>query len=458
MVGIVTMIVVGVAFLVALVRPAWTIAIVMMMFPIEQALQASNPIFTTYGTLTNYAIGCLTLWSLVRLFFVGGLVWQHWFNGMMVATTVLFGYAAFSYFWTASPEWLLEFMKWTGPYIMVSVVCTPLLVSGIDTIREVRLAILLLGSAIAMLIMANPNFELYAGRLVVMVDSTRSNPLATGELGGMIILAAVLGSANETKTWQLALRISALFIGLGMGFLSGSRGETLGSIGLAVLYLPLSRKLANLNQFLITVSIAVLFAGGILIGQMLFVTDENEGRWSYEAVMYGGSGRLDNVLDLAGHYFRRPQFWLTGLGSAAFHDLPTTWGDPYSHVLSADLVFELGVPGIVIAIILGTGAVRSVRTLFRCVHDDPVRRASVAFLAALTTYSFLLANKKGVLWAQYDLFFGICLLARLAGLQVDAMAREQALAGDAAATDEFADDSGLPESGTEHAAALARTS
>lgn len=103
MVGIVTMIVVGVAFLVAARSSRVDDRDRDDDVPDRAALQASNPIFTTYGTLTNYAIGCLTLWSLVRLFFVGGLVWQHWFNGMMVATTVLFGYAAFSYFWTASP-------------------------------------------------------------------------------------------------------------------------------------------------------------------------------------------------------------------------------------------------------------------------------------------------------------------------------------------------------------------
>lgn len=420
MLSIVSVTLIALAYLYAVTRPAWAVAVVLTMFATEQLLQASNPVFRTHGSLANFIVGLVVLGALTNAFLSGKLRWSRWITPAAVLTLLLYLYAAISWFWTSSPEWLAEYIRWTSPYIMVTLGLAPLLVGSFKDLRDFRFAMLVLGTLVAALIILSPGFELVNGRYVVNIDNdSRTNPLAIGALGGMLVLLSVLGPSTEVGLGILALRATAFFAGLGLGFMSGSRGEVLSALAFSMAFLPMARRVANLGQFVGIVAVVAIFLIGVISVRSLFVVAENEDRWSSEGMLYGSLGRIENAVDLANHYFRRPVFWLTGLGSAAFHDLPTRSGDPYSHVIVADLIFELGLPGVVLGTSIFALAVKNSRRLFAMVKDDPPARALVAYLAAFTAYEFTLANKAGILWAQYDLFFGTVLLGRLFALRSD---------------------------------------
>ena len=205
MVQVLTLLFIGMVYLVAVWRPAWATAVVLTMFPIEQALQASSSLFRDRGSLANMAIGVLVLVSLTFSFIRGRLVMRSWVTAPMVLTTALYCWAATSYFWTFSPEWLAEYIRWTTPYIIVTIGLAPLLIAGLDDLRELRIALLVIGTAVALLIIANPNFQFVGGRLVVNVDNdSRTNPLAIGALGGLLVLLSILGPSKETHPGILA--------------------------------------------------------------------------------------------------------------------------------------------------------------------------------------------------------------------------------------------------------------
>ncbi len=424
MISIAALVLVGCLYLVAVWRPAWAVTVVLTMFATEQLLQASSGIFRTYGSLANVCVGGVVLLALGKSFLAGTLQTSRWINTASVLTLLLYGYAGFSWLWTASPEWLAEYIRWTSPYILVTLALAPLLIRSMDDLRELRVAMLVVGSIVAVLIILSPGFELVNGRYVVNIDrDSRTNPLAIGALGGMLVLLSVLGPSSEVRPGIVALRITAFFAGLGLGFMSGSRGEVLAAIVFAFVFLPVARRINNFGQFVGTAVVSLIFVVGVYAIRSIFVGADNEDRWSTEGLIYGPLGRLENVQDLALLYLDRPLLWFTGIGSAAFHDLPTRSGDPYSHVLIADLIFELGVPGVILGVAIFWGAVGNAKQLFASVCHDPQSRAMVAFLAAFIAYEFALANKAGIIWAQYDLFFGLVLLGRLTALQSDADAR-----------------------------------
>jgi hypothetical protein len=233
----------------------------------------------------------------------------------------------------------------------------------------------------------------------------------------MLVLVAALAPPSTGHRWLVLLRVAAFIAGLGLAFLSGSRGQVLFALMCAMLFYPMSRRLKSLSNFVGVALGIVILVLGVAMVRSLFVGIENEERWSSESLVYGGEGRLENVMDLARAYASHPAFWPIGLGCLAFHDLPTTGGDPYSHVIIADIIFELGIPGVVLfSTILGIATWSAVK-LFAMVSHDPQKRADVAFLAAFTFYEFMLANKAGQLWGQTGLFMGCCMLTRLALLE-----------------------------------------
>ncbi|MDZ4755143.1 MAG: hypothetical protein SGJ11_11705 [Phycisphaerae bacterium] len=430
MVATLTLIFAGLVFMIAALRPTWATAVVLLMFPMEQALQASSGLFRSSGSLANYLIGSLVLVSLTIAVMRGRLEWRGWLTMTLGITAALYGYAGLSILWTSSPEWLGEYIRWTSPYVVVSVVLAPLLIGSVRSLAELRIALLLVGTGIGLLIIANPNFGLVGGRLVVNVDAdSRTNPLAIGALGGLLTVLAILGPAPESRRWLLLLRAGAFVTGLGVSFLSGSRGELIAGLIASAVLLPMARRIKNVGQFFGTCAVAGVFLIGFVMVRGIFVSDGNEARWTAESLSSGSFGRLENVVDLAGLYLERPLYWLIGLGSAAFHDLPTRSGDPYSHVLVADLIFELGLPGIVIGVSLAYITIRNGRTLFTAFRDDPELRALATMLCALVLFKFIVSNKAGTVWGAFDLFFGICLLGRVVALyrleQSEAWAEEE---------------------------------
>jgi O-antigen ligase len=126
------------------------------------------------------------------------------------------------------------------------------------------------------------------------------------------------------------------------------------------------------------------------------------------------SGRFANILVLFDAWISRPLAPIVGLGYSAFEYYSGTAGEPYSHVIFADAIFELGLPGAVLMGIFIVTSTRSAIRLFRSSSDDLDRRSSAVMLIAWFAYEALLANKQGAFWVMPMMFPAGIALSQLA--------------------------------------------
>jgi len=202
-------------------------------------------------------------------------------------------------------------------------------------------------------------------------------------------------------------------IGAGVALLSGSRGQMVLAVLTIIVTIPLAYRVSNLRGFVLTTAAAVVVVVGMMFAASLFISWRNDDRWDAQSLVFGGAGRLDNVVDLFAAYLSSPGHWVQGLGVSAFRELDTRSGDDYSHVLLADALAEAGIIG---AAILGTVLVlgwRQGRDLFVAVRHDHSSRIDLSVILAITLYYLLLSNKQGSMLGTPLLFGLLILIGRL---------------------------------------------
>jgi hypothetical protein len=450
MIELVSLAVMGLMGLFALVRPAWGFAFVLSMFGIEQLLQACHPIFIDQKTLTNVGIGLLAVWTIAYMGISGQLTTRRMLNVTFNLTLALYAFASLSQLWSPSP--LLPFLVTDAlPYNILSFILAPLMISRMKDLQAGLAAFLIVGSIVCALIVINPRFTWWGGRYILYLDATtKSNPLATGTLGGMVMIVSVLLiQPNMTRAFQ-AIRAVAFIAGVSMGMMSGSRGQVMFALPILFILYPLARRVTNFANFAQTSAAVAVVAVVFYVASGFFVVHENENRWNAEALIYGGDGRLQNVIDLFNAYMARPAFWLVGLGSDAFLYYPNQTGDIYSHVMLADLLFELGVIGFVIGMTLFLCTATAGKRLVMLVYEDDVMRPAAITLVALTIYHFMLLQKQGQIWGAFPFFMFCIILTRLERLTQEEAAEQSALAQhyDADSSDEASDDASPDPRGT----------
>jgi hypothetical protein len=387
-----------VTFTAALFRPAIALALLVSMFPLEQLLQANVPFFVAQTSAFNILCGVMALLA----------VGLHWLrrpdtlvgsiNGVSLCVFGLFLFAAMSLLWTRNPAWAAETVRDGAPYAIVLLVFTPLLVNDMEGLRAFAKATLVISLLISLQLLANPNLELYTARLVLEIDAAqKSNPLVIGTMGGVMMILAALLHFEKSPLWSL-IRYSSAFVGLGIGLLSGSRGQVIFAFLAAVLFFPMSRQVADLRRFFGAAFAAATLAFAAFLGLRVFISADNELRWSSESLAYGGLGRLENVIDLLWAWIREPAYLLTGLGYFSFAEIPNRSGDGYSHVMLADSLGELGLIGLGLYLTFWYLVARTVTQVFRNYGHDPEYRSVVAAMAALLAFNLVLQNKQGTLY------------------------------------------------------------
>ena len=139
-------------------------------------------------------------------------------------------------------------------------------------------------------------------------------------------------------------------------------------------------------------------------------------RFSSDELIYGSSSsstRVENVLALGQAWVQSPVAWVLGLGFYAFNGLFADAGNIYSHVLFADVIFELGLPGVALMSGFLYFVIRDAFRLYNVASSAPLTRAACAVLIALFAYQLLLVNKQGNLWGSMYFFLMGILISRL---------------------------------------------
>jgi hypothetical protein len=415
-------------------RPPLAFALVVLMFPMEQVIQAHAPglISSAFGIkAVNYGVGVTAVFAAAKACLTRPKGFSRWMNTATVSALSLLAWAAVSLLWSPGRAEGLEVVVGNIPYLVLFIIVAPLLVGDIDDLRMSQQAVMVIGMVLCAIIVVSPEFTSRFGRLgYVVASGVRSNPLAIGELGGVVLLVgATMRGSTLLGFPLLPLRVAAAILGVLVAIKSGSRGQLAFALMVTILFVPVAAPVRNVGAFIssaIIVGLTVVVVDFVISTQLQGIEAR---RFSGEALLYGDSsafGRVNNVIALGSEWIRNPLAILIGLGYYAFSSLSASGGQPYSHVMFADALFELGIPGVVLT---ATGLIvsgLSVLRLFRAFGSDRVLRATVAVMGGMLAYQVLLANKQGTMWGIPMLFMLQAVVTRIWLRERDAM-EEQSL-------------------------------
>ncbi len=399
-------------------RPPWAFALVLLMFPLEQAMQAHCPMLRVGlgSQLVNYAVALTSILACVRVFFKGnGFV--NSMNTAMVATIALYVWSAITLVWSPGRVTGFDIIGSALPYFFLIIVIAPLLISDVDELGQSLRVMLWIALPLGVIFIVSPEFTSLYGRIGIEVGiGKRSNPLAIGELGGTLLLIGATLRKGLLPVAGSVIRTVAVIVGAIVAIKAGSRGQFFIAIFIAVAFIPVSAPLRNLSAFLsalIGISVVIGAASVLLSTQLEGLAAK---RFSADSMLYGESsvlGRASNLFVLAAACLQSPLAIFIGLGYNAFSTLSEGVGEPYSHILFADALFELGIPGaILMSMIVWTGC-RSMYQLLRFHAHNPLERAVLATASALLVSQILLVNKQGSLWGTPVLFPLLVVMVRI---------------------------------------------
>jgi len=395
-----------------------TFVLLLTMFPLEQALQSFSPFLKTGIGLevVNYLIGLVVLISvLTSLIKINSFLFGY-FNRSMLLCCALYAWSVLTLAWSPGQVEGLRQILSGIPYFVLIIVMGSLLITSINDLYRSIIITMIFSIPIALVFILNNQFEMTSGRLVMKLDGVMSsNVLATGEFGGFLIIFSSLLRNSNSRYLTLFLRISAGILGSIVVIQSGSRGQLIFSIIISLFMLPITSKVKNLVGFitLLFVFIFILTTSYIIFNNLL--EGKSSDRFSLDQLLYGqssASGRFSNILNLAGTWATSPFALFLGLGYGAFSYISAST-EVYSHVLFADAIFELGIPGFLLISLCLIFSFRSLIKTFQMYKDTPNNRSAVAILIALIFYQFILVNKQGYLWGIPYLFLFTCIAGRI---------------------------------------------
>jgi hypothetical protein len=411
MLGLITYAVIVASLLMALWKyPAVALAGVLCMFGLEQWGQASHPFFAQHQTFTNFAVGGILLLALAVKFLKGEYVFANYPTvGWLVLG--LFSYTFAAAIWAPRPDLSLNLWISRTPYVFTIIILTPLIISSRSDLHASFKALILVGSSLSLLLMTFVSWE---ARMIVLEEGL-GNPLAVSGMAGMVALAAMLADPwPSSKIWKIA-KWAVLALCLFLVVRSGSRGQLLGLIGLSAVCWPIRRRMENVKQFVIWISL-VLFLTAITTWalQEFWAKQENYyaggNRWSEQAMEGAMSGRFDQGLYLVRLWFDSPETIIFGLGNSASFD-PRILGI-YPHFVPLEILAEEGLIGFAIFVVILYMTARNAVQCYRLVRLDPKERSAFAALLAM----FLLAFKQGSLLGNLEPFMFAIILGKYARL------------------------------------------
>lgn len=410
-----------IAYIVLLVlvvlRPPIALGPIVCMFGAEQFLFANVSFFRSNAAIVNYAVGVLVLAGLLSNTMRGGKIAFYWPPiGWLIL--LLHGYYAVSFFWSISPEWTISNLTFMAPYTLTISFSLPLLFRDLKDVRLGLMVTVFMALILSVLLLGTTQIHKF-GRTIEFAGEIsgsrfsdfggRGNPLAIADLGAALSLIAVLLRwPKGNKLWQW-LKWLAVFTGSALVLRSGSRGQFVGMIVAVAAFYKFSRPKTNVQILVTGLISAVAFGLIIAFAMNQFAVDQGS---RFDVSTFGeaySNTRVELCSTLLKEWIASsPLNWVFGLGAAA------SWGIQgiYPHVVPVEVLCELGVLGFAGYIILIGFASTSLYRLGKMTKNSGIDRSTVAVMAALFVFNFLMSLKQGSFLFFYHMFFVAIMTAR----------------------------------------------
>lgn len=195
---------------------------------------------------------------------------------------------------------------------------------------------------------------------------------------------------------------------------SGSRGQLLGTILISIACWPISRRLANVKQF-VTLGLVVAFLAAATNWAIQEYSSQQTysaygSRWSEQSAQEDVSGRLNNAIFLVRLAYESPEAVLIGLGNSASYD-PRILGI-YPHFVPLEVLAEEGLIGFGLYLTILFCSMRSCLRSFRIIANEPRERLLLGGLVGLYMFTLLLSFKQGSLLGNLEFFMLSIILGR----------------------------------------------
>ena len=404
--------IIGTIFFLILWRPAAALILTSNIFALKQWAQASSLFFLERPLLTNLLAGSLVLVA-IFLQFVRDRVRRPLYPREAWLTAALLLYALLSILWAPDFETSMSIWYEQMRYIVTIVFLASITIQEPEDLKVAFSGMLVLGTILAALLMFAVKWDsrsIIIGRDAAFQE-VGGNPLAVGQLGGTLVVLALLYRLKGHHLLLKALRCAAFLLGFALMIRSGSRGQIGGALFAAALFWAfMSQSRGYLKPLLVVISLGVLALIAKTWIDYFWKGHVGEAR-RFDASMIQGdiAGRVQNAITLLGHWIKSPFSIIFGLGSSASYKILGI----YPHIVPIEVLGEEGLIGFALfCTTIVSNVVSGLRSL-RMAAADREMRSLFACVAALWTYSFVLINKQGNLLGSTDFFLYSVLLGKL---------------------------------------------
>lgn len=408
----------------ALYRPYWASVLLLTYVAYEQLLSSYISGVSRNSWLINAIAAVVAAISVLISMLYKKKPLAGYFNINTMLVACLYAFAIFGVTYSMLPAAGIYFIKKGIPSAIVMLILLPALINDFEHLRKMAVPLMLIGCSLICLILVSPRTEIYGSRLFIDLSYTmgaksRGNPLALGELGGLMILFAALVEPHRAKLLLNLLRTASVLLGVSIAFLVGSRGQLIFAIFFVVMLYPLAHRVRNIRQFFLRAGSLGGFALVMVVVAKVFLAgSKSVDRYSAQDIAMGFQGRVYFAKTLLAEYASSPSSYLQGLGTGSFNAVVKFDADGYlyPHNLIVEVLAHHGIIGL--SILLGIFIVTGVHMLkvFKLARQGLIDRSAAAIILALVSYTTFLSMKQGSFVMIPIPFYSYLILSKLVTL------------------------------------------
>jgi hypothetical protein len=400
----------------ALRRPGIAIAFILCMWTIKQVLQIRFQFFVTHSLMANALVACVAAASFMSM----KLRQEHQLRNASAndnTTTVglfLVLFAFLSLIWSNSLD--TPVMRYRVPnsltYMTLFVAFLPRLFTKEEDLYDAAKGMIWIGvSALVVLTFAAK----WEGRQVVFGDPyssidpvtgaptmLRGNPLEIAKSAGNTLMLLVLLNMGALGKFIGTVRWLAVLLAAFVMARTGSRGEILTTSLMLIAFFPLSRTFRSAKAM---GGAVMALVGACIALYAVYEATRSYAKWGGTHIATDLAVRTSFARDAISAWSSSGIFrTLFGYGIDGVFD--PRKGMDFPEVAAPALLYDLGLIGFVLWIIILVNAALAGRRAYQIVKDDDYRRGFVVALLAITCSYFIVSWKEG----GYYQMLGWCLL------------------------------------------------